>query len=631
MCGIAGIVTHRPGDRPDPAALEWAARVLQHRGPDHSATWSDEAVGLVHTRLSLVDLDVRSSQPFWDDTRRYALAFNGEIYNFRELRSKLEQQGLSFRTTGDTEVLLALLIRDGVEKTVEQLEGMFAFAFYDTQTRALVLARDRFGMKPLLMHDSPECFAFASEAAALRAWVKLEPDLLSISSYLHGFEGPTVGPSLFRGIRIVPPGSIVRIRPGSVAELTRFASHDDFWDPNEREALERLSARGLVDRLDELLCASVRTQLLADAPVGAFCSGGLDSSVVVALAAAAHPGVAIFHADVVGRHSERSNAEKLARHLKLELKVVEVRDQDFLDTFPAIVRHLGQPFTVRPDATPFFRVCQLAREHQVKGVLSGEASDECFHGYQSMMPDPRAFLRRVPRPSILTARNLYKRVFQRTHAEFERRDALPELATPLHNRFEVDLERAAIRRLRDATGRPIGVNDQKTPVALGFHLRTLLHRNDLIGMAASIETRYPFLDRRVVQFAVNLPSRYKIRVTREVADVRHPFLRDKWILREVAQRYVPRELSHQPKRAFPTNAFKRLRIGDGFFRGSFVSDLFELSRHQVDYLEANARNTFKLRLLHLDTWGNVFIRGCTDDHVLSRLKQFVRIPADRSA
>jgi asparagine synthase (glutamine-hydrolysing) len=427
----------------------------------------------------------------------------------------------------------------------------------------------------------------------------------------------------------VPPGSVVRVRPGVQPEVTRFAAHEEFWDPEERERLQQLSPSQLVDRLDELLRASVRSQLLADAPVGVFCSGGVDSAVVVSMAAAVHPNVAIFHADVVGRHSERRTAEQLARHLKLDLKVVEVHDPDFVDTLPAIVRHFGQPFTRRPDATPFFRLCQLVQQHRVKGVLSGEASDECFHGYQSMMPGVGALWRKMPRPSLMGMRNLYRRTFQRSHAEFERRDPQPDLASPLHNRFEVDLEQFAIRRLKDAAGRPISADDQKTLIALGYHLRTLLHRNDTIGMAASIESRFPFLDRGVVRFAVNLPSQYKIRLTHEVADVRHPFFRDKWIVREVARRYVPRNLSHQPKRAFPTNAFQRLEMAKGFFRRSFVSDLFELSDQQVDYLEANARTDLKLRLLHLDTWGQIFVRGCSDPDVVARLWRSLRIPADR--
>ena len=193
---------------------------MQHRGPDHYGIFADEGIGLVNTRLSLMDLTPRSNQPFWDRQRRYALIYNGEIYNYRELQSELEEQGVEFRTTSDTEVLLECLIHYGAEATLPRLEGMFAFALYDTREQVLVLARDRFGIKPLYVYDGHDAFLFASEVRAIRPWMTFEPDILSISSYLQGFGEPSKGYSFYKDIRSIPPGTLIMLRRGESSTAT---------------------------------------------------------------------------------------------------------------------------------------------------------------------------------------------------------------------------------------------------------------------------------------------------------------------------------------------------------------------------------------------------------------------------
>jgi asparagine synthase (glutamine-hydrolysing) len=625
MCGIFGILAPDV----DPGLLEGTARALGHRGPDNASVWTDSGVGLLHTRLSLVDLDARSNQPFWDEARRFALVFNGEIYNFRELRRDLEQQGVTFRTSGDTEVLMAMIVHEGVERSLKRLEGMFAFGLYDTATRSLVLARDRFGMKPIVYHQSPGKFVFASEVKALRPWVPIEPDLTSVSAYLAGFHSPTSGASMFKDIRLLPPGTLLTLKPGEAPQLEQFASIAGLWDPGERERLEGLSPSQVVDELEARLFDGVRSQLLADAPVGVFCSGGVDSSIVVAMASTLHSNLAIFHADVVGRHSERDAAEMLARHLRLDLRVVEVRDSDFIDALPSVIAHSERPISYRPDSIPFFRVCELVREHGVKGVLSGEGSDECFLGYQAMMPRLSALWNRLPRPTPAGARNLYRRLVLGKHAEFETRDERPDLSRSITSRFEVELLKLENRALRDAQGAPLAAGDLKTLDYLGYHLRTLLHRNDTLGMAASIESRFPILDTSVVRFAVNLPYEYKIRRTMTPGDMRHPFFCDKWIIREVARRRIPKALSQRPKRAFPTNAFKRMRIDAGFFRESRVADCLALGPAERTFLAAQARAVFQQRLLQLEVWMRVCVDGTDAGLVREGLQRHVTIGPDR--
>jgi asparagine synthase (glutamine-hydrolysing) len=347
------------------------------------------------------------------------------------------------------------------------------------------------------------------------------------------------------------------------------------------------------------------------------------------MAASLHSNLAIFHADVVGRHSERAAAAGLAKHLKLELHVVEVRDGDFIDALPDVIAHYERPVTIRSESMPFLRVCQLVQQHGVKGVLSGEAADECFLGYQSMMPGLDVLWKWLPRPTLYGLRNLYKRMVQGRHAELARLEQHPDLARPLLTRFEVELDRADNGSLRTRSGEPIGADDLKTLNALGYHLRTLLHRNDTLGMAASIESRFPFLDSSVVRFAVNLPYEYKIRRTRDLADVRHPFHRDKWILREVARRRVPGRWSRRPKRAFPTNAIRRMRIAPEFFRDSYVAGLFELGSRELAFLCSNARQDFQQRLLQLEVWAQTCLLGACVTGVRDRLRRHVHIEPDR--
>jgi len=332
---------------------------MHHRGPDHQATYVSEGIGLAHTRLSLLDLHPRSNQPFWDRRGRYCLVYNGEIYNYRELRSELEEQGIEFKTTSDTEVLLECLIHHDVKATLPRLEGMFAFALYDSHERLLTVARDRFGIKPLYVYDQQDSFIFASEIPAMRPWIRFEADLLSISSYLQGpadQQGPAKGFSFFKHIKIVAPGTLITVQRGGQARYTRFFSLGDFWDAGEVERLKQQKPSQVVDEVEEMLLKSVKSQVLADAPVGAFCSGGVDSSIVVAMASRFHNNLAIFHADVIGPTSEHDAAAGLAKHLKLDLKSIEVVDQDFIEMMPEVMAHYGYPFTLHPHAVPYLMV-----------------------------------------------------------------------------------------------------------------------------------------------------------------------------------------------------------------------------------------------------------------------------------
>jgi asparagine synthase (glutamine-hydrolysing) len=633
MCGIFGIVSQEINAQDD-IRLRESARLINHRGPDNTGIFTDEGIGLVHTRLSLLDLSSKGNQPFWDKTERYCLVYNGEIYNFKELRSTLEMKGIHFTTATDTEVLLELLVNFGLEDTLLRLEGMFAFALYDKVDKTLKLARDRFGIKPLFIYDEDDAFIFASEPNAMRPWIAFEPDNLSITSFLLGFGGPSKGYTFLKKIKSLPPGTVAEVRLGQLARYKEFFSVVDFWERSQTEELKRFRPQRLIDKVDELLFASVEKQLFANAPVGALCSGGIDSSLIMAMASKIHNNLAIFHANVVGESSEFKTAARLAKHLGLELKSVEVHKQDFIDLLPEVIEHFGHPFCIIPSSIPFLMVSKLVRLNNVKAVLTGEGSDECFLGYKYLAPDISIWWKQTNFALTKLTKTLIKRLIGRhtasppkftmgfsPHYGMHSNSSmnLAELIMGLHNRFEVALETQDIlNRLDKAQRRPFR-NYMESLDLLNYNLRVLLHRNDTMGMAASIESRFPFLDTALVKLAVNIPHNCKIRFSPVGSNKDHYFFTEKWILRKVADRYLPKELSRLHKKTFNDNSYGRLRIASGFFEKSFIAEFFGLSIPEVRYLVDNASHSLKLKLLHLDIWANLYINNSSRHAIDDRL------------
>lgn len=626
MCGIFGVILANGSQTPDPKMVLRSTEALHHRGPDAAVTHCAAGIGLGHTRLSFVDVDSRSDQPFWDVTGRYALVFNGEIYNFRQLKAELESEGATFRTTSDTEVLLEILLRREPVQALNALEGMFAFALYDTVERTLLMARDRFGMKPLFVHDDGTRFLFASEVKAMRPWMELRADRFMVSAYLLNFSGPTNGPSFLEGITSVGPGQLVFKRAGQAASVSDFARLEGMMSEAGLHEYKSMSPVQIVDHVDELLSQSVSAHLMADVPVGAFCSGGVDSSLIMAMAAREHNNLAVFHANVKGRWSELDAAAALAKHLRLDMQSVDVEEQDFIDFIPRTIAHFEQPFAETQNCIPMMRVAQLARDNGVKGLLSGEGSDECFLGYPwlgrkrltdsyyQMVAGVGSFVRKLPEiGNILWP--------QTDHSAAEARGLLSRFETADNNsRIQSTISRFA----------PHGASAHHgwTLDYLHQHLRILLQRNDTMGMAASIESRFPFLDHKVVRAAINMPGNYKLRGDLTAFEKAHPFVRDKWVVRQIAARYVPRGLSHRTKFGFWTTAFDRIRIDPRYFHNSWIGNLVGLTNSQLDDMVAANRPRFLLRMLHLDMWGRMCIEGQDEGDNIGLLRRFVHIGAE---
>lgn len=626
MCGIFGVVYADPTRVPDEDKLWESAKSLNHRGPDASGIHAEPGVGFAHTRLSFLDVDPRSNQPLWDATGRYCVVFNGEIYNYKQLRAGLEERGVEFRTTSDTEVLLYALIHGDAREVIPTLEGMFAFGFWDKETRRLVLARDRFGMKPLYVRHDANGLLFASEVKALRPWWNPDLDEFAISSYLLGFGGPTKGFTFYKDVKSLAPGGMIELTGDGPPAWGEFFELTDFWDPAEIDRLRGLSPEATVDRMEQLLVESVEAHMFADVPVGAFCSGGVDSSLLMAMAARSYSDLAIFHANVKGRWSEHHAAAALAKHLKLELNAVDVEEQDFVDMIPDVMVHYEHPFTYHPNCAPLMMVSHLARNSGVKGLLSGEGSDECFLGYPWL--GRKRLMDRYHRIGA-SIRGLVRSIPAVGQLMWPYEGEGHKTVRALLNRREIEDDEARNRAVADAIGRDrISDRDLWTQDYLGHHLRTLLHRNDTMGMSASIEARFPFLDHKVVSMATNMPAKYKLRFSPTVFEKAHPFVRDKWVVRKVADRYVPRGLSQRIKIGFWTTVFQRMNVDPKYFDDSYTRELFGLSTDSMRSVIAQADQDLLMRLLHVDVWGRVCVEQDSTEAATAKLNDHVTIRSE---
>lgn len=390
MCGIAGIY-HFDRSPAEYGVNAMTARMAA-RGPDAEGVWSGEGVVLGHRRLAILDLDARANQPMVSGCGRYVIVFNGEIYNFRALRRDLEADGASFRTTSDTEVLLALYARDG-ERTLPKLRGMFAFAIWDTTARELFLARDPYGIKPLYYAQTPQGFVFASQVKALLAsgLVSREPDPLGQAGFWLLGSVPEPG-AWFRDIAAVPAGAWLRIGPNAVSGPHRYWDIGAVWRDAPAGTLDEGTVR---EQVRAALRASVAAHLVADVPVGVFLSGGIDSGAVAGLMAEAGArdlqGVTLTYDEFRGRpEDEAPAAARLAAHYGIRHHVRTVTRTEFEADLPRILNAMDQPSV---DGINTWYASKAVAELGLKVVVSGVGGDELFQGYSSFNQLP-ALVRR---------------------------------------------------------------------------------------------------------------------------------------------------------------------------------------------------------------------------------------------
>ena len=552
MCGICGIAAREGAD---PGRLAAMSATLVHRGPDSDGAWLDGPVGLAARRLSIIDLET-GDQPLTNEDGCVVVVQNGEIYNYRELRSELESQGHRFRTHGDTEVIAHLYEQHG-ERFAERLRGMFAAAIWDAKSRKLVLARDRFGIKPLYYRAAGGGLEFASE---LRALPRGEVDLDALEAFL-AFNSVPAPLSILHGTCKLPPGHLL-VWEGGEPRLERYARPA----PVAATDVRREPAAQLAEELRERLRDSVRAHLVADVPVGVLLSGGVDSCLLAAFAAelSGEP-VRTF---TIG-FRERSYDETAAARLVSQRYGTDHRDlilqPDAALLLPALAEAFDEPFA-DSSALPTYLVSELAAR-DVKVALSGEGGDELFGGYETYAADLLAqragFAARLARPlverlPVSTAKASFdyraKRFVRAAHLPpLERHHGWKEIFSP-DARAELTGRASGFDpvdglRARYAETEGADLLARLQDVDLGTYLvDDLLVKTDRASMAHSLEARVPFLDPAVADLALALPTRLKIRG-----------LRKKVLLRKAAEPLLPAEIVRGRKRGFSIPAAAWLR------------------------------------------------------------------------
>jgi asparagine synthase (glutamine-hydrolysing) len=587
MCGITGFIGFGRSERSE--NLESLARgmvaALRHRGPDDAGAWVDpeSGVGLGHSRLAIVDLSPQGRQPMFSRCGRFVVVFNGEIYNHHEIRRELEQRrrGVTWRGHSDTEVMLAAFDAWGVEAALKRFVGMFAFALWDRSEQVLYLGRDRMGEKPLYYGWQGESFLFGSELKALRRhrdWRgELNRDALALYLRLSYVPAPY---TIYSGIRALEPGCLLtlQLREGAAAEL---AAPQPYWSPREvAENGVRDPFTGgdeeAVDRLDALLRQAIGKQMLADVPLGAFLSGGVDSSTIVALMQAqSNRPVRTFTIGFdAAAYDEASYAREGARHLGTDHTELYVTSRDALDVIPRLPTLYDEPFG-DVSQIPTFLVSQLTRNH-VTVSLSGDGGDELFGGYNRYFWAPGIWDRigSLPKQArVLAARLIKSRSARSWDALFESfapilpgrlkqrnpGSKLHKLAGILDAATPFDLYLRLVSQWRDPGDLVLGGLEPGTVLsergrhpqlqdfsqlmmyldAVSYLPGDILVKVDRASMGVSLESRTPFLDHRIFEYAWRLPMSMKIRGGE-----------GKWILRQVLYRYVPKALIERPKAGF---------------------------------------------------------------------------------
>ena len=568
MCGIAGWIA-QPESALARDTLEAMLHAIAHRGPDDQGiaafrcAGSGHQVFLGHRRLSIIDPE-GARQPMCDSEAGLALIFNGEIYNFRQLRDELSRLGYAFERDSDTEVLLRAYQHWGRE-VVHHLRGMFAFAIWDARNARLFLARDRFGEKPLFLCENRGGLYFASEIKALLRVPGIRPavDLEAVWDYLAYRYVP--GPkTLFAGVRKLMPGSTATWERGRLEERRYWSSPDR--RPCGTQAPQRDAVAAFLSRLDE----AVKLQMVSDVPFGAFLSGGIDSSTIVALMSRHNTMVRTFSVGFdAERYSELAYAAEVARHFGTRHQEIVVAHSDVIEWLPRLIAYRDAPVSEPADVPIYLLACEAARS--VKMVLTGEGSDELLGGYPKHVAErfsrgyqllPEVIRHRLIEPLTRALPYRFRRIKTAvTNLNIEDwRERCVRWFGAL-NRSERD--RLSTLRLNGASltdSPPFDADPRSSALRRILYFDqtswlpdNLLERGDRMTMAASIEARVPFLDHELAAFVSSLPDHYRIRR-----------MRSKWILREAGKQLLPKRILTRPKVGFrvPVNEWFRGEMRD---------------------------------------------------------------------
>jgi len=557
MCGIAGIV-NLDGQAVSPETLRRMTNAIAHRGPDGEGQWIEGGVGVGHRRLAIIDLSPAGHQPMVGADHRFVLTYNGEIYNFRELRAELEAKGYWFRSQTDSEVLLNAFAEWGI-RALDRFNGMFAFAIYDRREKRLTLARDRYGIKPLYYYNRGGLFAFGSEQKAILTDPRVERriDNKALLEYFT-FQNIFTDRTLVDGIHLLPPGHYATLdctRRDAELETTQY------WDFDFAEPETPASDEEYREELDRLFRQAVNRQLVSDVELGSFLSGGMDSGSITAVAAQSFPYLKTFTcgfdlssaSGIELGFDERTKAEAMSYHFKTEHYEMVLKAGDMERAMPRLARHLEEPRVGQ--SYPNYYAAQLASKF-VKVVLSGAGGDELFGGY------PWRYYRAVVNDDFEDYIDKYYLFWQRLIPNKDIKQIFAPVWDDVKDVSTRDIFRNVFQHHDDRLATP----ERYINHSLYFECKTFLHGllvvEDKLSMAHSLETRVPFLDNDLVDFAMRCPVHLKLNNLKEVVRINEnepgnkpgKFFQKtkdgKQILRDTMKNFIPDDVTDATKQGF---------------------------------------------------------------------------------
>jgi asparagine synthase (glutamine-hydrolysing) len=587
MCGITGIFAFNLIGKFHKIHVTNATQALRKRGPDFQDIYLEEWVALGHRRLSIIDTSADSNQPMWDDSKRYCIVFNGEIFNFRELRKELTDKGVSISSQGDTEVLLKLYIQEK-EACLSRINGFFSFCIYDKEARSFFLARDRYGIKPLYYCFDEDKFIFGSEMKAIIQYgVDRTLDYDSLQAYLHLNYIPAPA-TIFKSVNKLLPGHYLKV------EQQKISTEQYYAIPYPRDVQGAMSYDAAKKELRRLLDLSVRRRLVADVPLGAFLSGGIDSSVITGLASRHKPDLNTFSIGFRDQSffDETHYANLVAKHFRTNHTVFSLTNDDLFRHLHDVLNYLDEPFA-DSSALPVYILAKETRRHATV-ALSGDGADEMLAGYnkhaaflkvlqpgwkeavavklgplwrrlpQSRNSEIGNFVRQLNRFSVgmrLSSRERYWQWAGFSTDEEVKKLLSPESVQQLSSEYES-------RKHKILAGIPAreNINDILLADMNLVLANDMLTKVDLMSMANSLEIRVPFLDVDVVNFLFSLPDSYKI----------NKRIR-KRILQDTFREELPSSLYNRPKKGFEVPLLKWFR---GELKSMIMDDL--LSRERIE-------------------------------------------------
>lgn len=557
MCGITGLI-HLDGAPVSPVLLRHMTDAIAHRGPDGEGQWVEGNVGLGHRRLAIIDLSPAGHQPMVSSSHRYVLVYNGEVYNYQELRGELEAEGYAFRSRTDSEVVLNALIAWGVN-ALKRFNGMFAIALWDKREQTLLLARDRYGIKPLYYSQQGNTFAFGSEQKAITAIPSFrrslnKPALLEYFTFQNIFTDHT----LLEDVKLLPAGYHALL---DLKQKTPALQQTQYWDYDFREPTERASDEEYREELDRLFRQAVNRQLVTDVELGSYLSGGMDSGSITAVAAQSYPYMKTFTcgfdlnsaSGIELAYDERTKAEYMSYHFKTEHYEMVLKAGDMERVLPKLAWHLEEPRVGQ--SYPNYYAAQLASRF-VKVVMSGAGGDELFGGY------PWRYYRAVVNDDFEHYIDKYYLFWQRLIPNSQIRQVFAPIWNDVKDVWTRDIFRDVFKHHSEQLYTP----EDYINHSLYFEAKTFLHGllvvEDKLSMAHGLESRVPFLDNDLVDFAMRCPVHLKLNNLAEVVRINEnepgakslkyfQKTRDgKQILRDVMNRYIPSDITKAEKQGF---------------------------------------------------------------------------------